>query len=80
MFSAKSRNRDTNPEPYEYMTYHRERGKVDVKVVPKVCVADPDMCLFQYTAIDEITRLQFMAAYQEQSIYSFSYFLRKLRA
>ena len=62
------------------MTYHRERGKVDVKVVPKVCVADPDMCLFQYTAIDEITRLQFMATYQEQSIYSFSYFLRKLRA
>ena len=49
-------------------------------MVPKVCVADPDMCLFQYTAIDEITRLQFMAAYQEQSIYSFSYFLRKLRA
>lgn len=36
--------------------------------------------LFQYTAIDEFTRLRFLAAYPEQSTYSSADFLRKLRA
>ena len=33
-----------------------------------------------YTAIDEFTRLRFLAAYPEQSIYSSADFLRKLTA
>nr|WP_283243145.1 DDE-type integrase/transposase/recombinase [Yeguia hominis] len=34
--------------------------------------------MFQYTAIDEFTRLRFLAAYPEQSAYSSADFLRRL--
>ena len=62
------------------MTYPGQRVQVDVKVVPKACIADPELRLFQYTAIDEFTRLRFLAAYPEQSTYSLADFLRKLTA
>ena len=55
------------PKPYEQMTHPGERVQVDVKVVPSACIADPELRLFQYTAIDEFTRLRFLAAYPEQS-------------
>ncbi len=59
------------------MTHPGERVQVDVKVVPRCCIADPSR-LFQYTAIDEFTRLR-LAAYPEQSTYS-SADLSRLRA
>ena len=62
------------------MTHPGQRVQVDVKVVPRRCIADPELRLFQYTAIDEFTRLRFLAAYPEQSTYSSADFLRKLRA
>ena len=58
------------PKPYEQMTYPGQRVQVDVKVVPHRCIADPELRLYQYTAIDEFTRLRFLAAYPEQSTYS----------
>ena len=66
------------PKPYEQMTYPGQRVQVDVKVVPRRCIADPELHLFQYTAIDEFTRLRFLAAYPEQSTFSSADFLRKL--
>ena len=39
-------------------------------VVPRRCIADPELHLFQYTAIDEFSRLRFLAAYPEQSRYA----------
>ena len=61
--------------------FHKsDTTSVDVKVVPRKCIADPELRLFQYTAIDEFTRLRFLAAYPEQSTYSSADFLRKLRA
>ena len=39
-------------------------------MVPRKCIAAPELRLFQYTAIDEFTRLRFWAAYPEQSTYS----------
>ena len=42
------------------MTYPGQRVQVDVKVVPRACIADPELRLFQYTAIDEFTRLRFL--------------------
>ncbi len=66
------------PKPYEQMTYPGQRVQVDVKVVPRSCIADPELRLFQYTAIDEFTRLRFLAAYPEQSTYSSADFLKKL--
>ena len=67
------------PKPYEQMTYPGQRVQVDVKVVPRKCIADPELRLFQYTAIDDFTRLRFLAAYPEQSTYSSADFLQKLR-
>ena len=66
------------PKPYEQMTYPGERVQVDVKVVPRCCLADPTMKLYQYTAIDEFTRLRFLYGYEEQSTYSSADFAKRL--
>lgn len=78
MFPEKDAKKSYTPKPYEQMTYPGQRIQVDVKVVPRACTADPELRLFQYTAIDEFTRLRFLAAYPEQSTYSSSDFLKKL--
>ena len=65
------------PKPYEQMTYPGQRVQIDVKVVPLNCLADRSQRLFQYTAIDEFTRLRYLGAYAEQSTYSSANFLKK---
>lgn len=65
------------PKPYEQMTYPGQRVQIDVKVVPRACITDPDLRLFQYTAIDEFSRLRFLWAYEEQSTYSSADFLQR---
>ena len=80
LFPAEKPEKTYKPKPYEQMTHPGERVQVDVKVVPRKCITDPELRLFQYTAIDEFTRLRFLAAYPEQSTYSSADFLRKLRA
>ena len=65
------------PKPYEQMTYP-ERIQVDVKVVREKCIADPEMKLYQYTAIDEYTRIRFLYGYEEQSTYSSADFVKRL--
>ncbi len=76
MFPDPKPKKTYKPKPYEQMTHPGERVQVDVKVVPRSCIADPELRLFQYTAIDEFTRLRFLAAYPEQSTYSSADFLR----
>ena len=51
------------PKPYEQMTRPGERVQIDVKVVPRKCIADSEMKLYQYTAIDEFTRIRFLYGY-----------------
>lgn len=65
------------PKPYEQMTYPGQRIQLDVKVVPSACISDPELRLFQYTAIDEFSRLRFLWAYEEQSTYSSADFLKR---
>ncbi len=65
------------PKPYEQMTYPGQRVQIDVKVVPLCCLANPEQRLFQYTAIDEFSRLRFLGAYSEQSTFSSADFLEK---
>ena len=65
------------PKPYEQMTYPGQRVQIDVKVVPRACITDSKLRLFQYTAIDEFSRLRFLCAYEEQSTYSSADFLIK---
>ena len=64
-------------KPYQQMTHPGERIQIDVKVVPRRCKTDPSLRLFQYTAIDEFTRLRYLGAYEEQSTYSSADFLKK---
>lgn len=78
MFPAEKPKKPYKPKPYEQMTYPGQRVQVDVKVVPRKCITDPELRLYQYTAIDEFTRLRFLAAYSEQSTYSSSDFLMRL--
>ena len=62
------------PKPYEQMTYPGQRVQIDVKVVPRACCPNWQR-FFQYTAIDEFSRLRYLAAYGEQSTYSSADFL-----
>lgn len=78
MFPEEKKKKAYTPKPYEQMTYPGQRIQVDVKVVPRRCITDPELRLFQYTAIDEFSRLRFLAAYPEQSTYSSSDFLKRL--
>ena len=68
------------PKPYEQMQYPGQRVQIDVKVVPRSCIADPLLKLYQYTAIDEYSRYRILGAYAEQSTYSSADFLRRVVA
>ena len=63
------------PKPYEQMTYPGERIQIDVKFVPVGCLANKEQKLYQYTAIDEFSRLRFVYGYEEHSTYSSADFL-----
>ena len=78
LFPAAEKKKTYRPRPYEQMDRPGQRVQVDVKVVPRRCIADPELRLYQYTAMDEFTRLRFLAAYPEQSTYSSADFLKKL--
>lgn len=59
MLSQKKEKKKRIIKPYEQMTHAGERVQIDVKVVPRKCIADKELKLYQYTAIDEYTRLRF---------------------
>jgi len=65
------------PKPYEQMQRPGQRVQIDVKVVPASCRVGECPKLFQYTAIDEFSRLRYLGAYEEQSTYSSADFLQK---
>ena len=78
MFPPSKQQKSYKPKPYEQMTYPGQRVQIDVKVVPLKCLANPEERLYQYTAIDEFSRLRYLGAYPEQSTYSSADFLKKL--
>lgn len=65
MLPPKKEKKKHISKPYEHMTHAGERVQIDVKVVPKKCIADKELKLYQYTAIDEYTRLRFLYGYEE---------------
>ena len=77
MFPPAEKKKKYVPKPYESMDYAGQRVQIDVKFVPRSCVADPELKLYQYTAIDEFSRLRFLAAYDEHSSFSSADFLKK---
>ena len=78
LFPPKEKKTAYKPKPYQQMTYPGQRVQIDVKVVLRRYIADPELRLYQYTAIDEFTRLRFLAAYPERSTFSSADFLKKL--
>ena len=65
------------PKPYEQMTYPGQKVQIDVKYVPMYCVAG-ETKYYQYTAIDEYTRLVYREMYDEHSTYSSRDFIQKV--
>lgn len=65
------------PKPYKRAEYPGQKVQIDVKYVPSGCVADGNK-YYQYTAVDECTRLCFRKMYDEHSTYSSLDFLKKL--
>ena len=71
-------------KPYEQMTYPGERGQIDVKYVPSVCLAGEAVedakenggYYYQYTFIDEYSRFRYLEAFKEHSTYSSAQFLK----
>ena len=63
--------------PYNRATYPGQKIQIDVKFVPSYCVSNGQK-YYQYTAIDECTRVVFREMYDEHSTYSSKDFLVKL--
>ncbi len=63
-------------------TYPGEKVQVDVKYVPKVCMSrelqEKGEKFYQYTAIDEYTRIRYMWYTNEHSTYMSSEFVKRL--
>jgi hypothetical protein len=47
LFPPRKTKMTYKPKPYEQMTHPGQRVQVDVKVVPRKCIADPELRLFQ---------------------------------
>jgi len=75
---VKPRNPKYIPKPYEQMTYPGQRVQIDVKHVPAACLAGEvkGQKFYQYTAIDEYSRLRYLEGFEEISTYSSTIFLK----
>lgn len=65
------------PKPYEQMLFPGQRVQIDVKYVPSTCLVGDakGKHFYQYTAIDEFSRLRYLEAFEEHSTYSSAIFL-----
>lgn len=74
--NKKKRNKRTN-KPYKTPSVPGEKLQIDVKYVPSACLAGElkGKKMYQYTAIDEATRLRYLSFYEEHSTFSSTKFL-----
>ncbi|MRS05164.1 transposase [bacterium] len=75
----KPQKKPYKPKPYAPMSFPGERVQIDVKFVPISCCPNrlPRENFFQYTAIDEFSRLRFLMGFKEISSYSSAVFLNE---
>jgi len=73
---AKKRGR-YKPKPYAQADHPGQKVQMDVKYVPSCCVAG-ETKYYQYTAIDECTRVVYREMYDEHSTYSSEDFMKKV--
>ena len=66
------------PKPYEQMMYPGQRVQIDVKHVPFACLVGDakGQRFYQFTAIDEFSRMRYVEAFEEISSYSAAAFLQ----
>ena len=74
--NKKKRNKRVN-RPYKTPSVPGEKVQIDVKYVPSACLVGKlkGKKLYQYTAIDEATRLRYLSFYEEHSTFSSTRFL-----
>ena len=75
--SVPEKRKGYNAKPYKRAEYPGQKIQIDVKYVPARCVSNGKK-YYQYTAIDECTRMVFREMYDEHSTYSSEDFLMKL--
>ena len=79
---APSKKKEKNGGYYEQMTYPGEKVQIDVKYVPKKCLSKElqkmGIRFYQYTAIDEYTRLRYLWFTTAHDTYSSTEFIEKL--
>lgn len=73
----KKKSKTRQPKPYKRAEYPGQKIQIDVKFVPSKCVANGQK-YYQYTAIDECTRVVYREMYDEHSTYSSKDFLMKV--
>lgn len=75
--SEQKARRAYKPKPYAAAEYPGQKVQIDVKFVPWQCIAG-ETKYYQYTAIDEYTRLVYRELYDEHSTYSSRDFICKV--
>jgi len=80
-FDKKTKKKKPKAGIMEPMTRPGEKIQIDVKVVPKKCISSRDgEKWYQYTAIDEFTRLRYLEGFKEHSTYSSAQFIVHAKA
>jgi transposase InsO family protein len=73
-----NRKKKYQAKPYEPMQRPGERVQMDVKRVPNECITmRTGQKLYQYTAIDEYSRLRYLGAFEEANTYTSIQFLNE---
>ncbi len=77
-----SKKKEYVPKAYEQMKYPGERIQIDVKYVPTNCLTkelqEKGEKYYQYTALDEYSRLRYIWFSKEQSTYASKEFIRRV--
>lgn len=76
-FDKPKKKKRKKPKPYVQMTFPGERVQIDVKTVPSKCIVG-NFKLYQYTAIDEFSRVRYLQIYGEKSTYNSYKFLKEV--
>ena len=75
----KQRKKKYVPQPYDTPTVAGERVQIDVKFVPSTCLVNGMPKLYQYTAVDEATRIRCRVILDEHSNWNSVRFLHYVR-
>lgn len=80
IMAQKPRNPKDIPKPYEQMTRPGQRVQIDVKHVPGSCLVSDaaGQKFYQYTAIDELSRIRYVEAFREANTYTSTLFLEHM--